>query len=213
MMKEKARWTKRPDAAFSRPTAEQRTDAVLRLATQLFNQHGIGGTTLDEVALGLGIRKASLYNYIDSKSDLIFQCLMRTMQVRAHVMDVAEKVKGKAIVQLEAYLDEFRRVLWDSPGMFPLMAFYEYPAGYVASREGKKSDPIVHRELDRMIAMFNRGLKDGSLRKGEPNVLIHAFESPFVGLTRWYREEEHGPGSDIHATLNQFIIEGLRRRT
>jgi AcrR family transcriptional regulator len=202
-----------PRAMFGRPSSEQRLDAVLRLATEMFNRRGIGGTTLDDLASGLGIRKASLYNYVDSKNDLICQCLIRTASVRSAVMDVAEAARGKTIDRLAIYLSEFIRVLWDAPGQFPLMAFYEYPPGYLDSPEGRRSEPLVQRELERMTAMFKRGQRDGSLRKGDVSVLIHAFESPFVSLTRWYyRPEVRMAGREIQTTLNEFIIEGLRNR-
>lgn len=205
--------SKRPEVVFSRPTAEERLDAVLRLATRLFNQRGIGGTTLDDLAAGLGIRKASLYNYVDNKHDLIYRCVMRTVSVRAAIMDVAEKVSGKTIDRLEAYLAEFVRVLWGPPQMYPLMAFWEYPEDYITTAKGKKTDRVVRRELDRLTALFEGGIEDGSVRPGDPMILIHAFESPFVSFTRWYRPDEHPPGAYIQEALNEFIIAGLRNPT
>jgi AcrR family transcriptional regulator len=227
-MSDRDAWTVDPVAAFTRPSSEQRLDAILRLATQMFNQYGMAGTTLDDLAARLGIRKPSLYNYIASKNDLIYQCLMRTVRVRSAVMDVAEKARGKVIDRLAVYLDEFMRALWDPPGMFPLMSFYEYPPGYRESPEGEASEPVVRAELGRLLTMFERGIKDGSVRKANPDLLVHAFESPFFGLTRWYRPDaltgrdnpttlnefviDGMSGREIHTTLNTFIIEGLRRR-
>jgi AcrR family transcriptional regulator len=206
------RWKASPKSAFSRPSTEQRLDAMLRLATEMFNRHGIGGTSLDELAAGLGIRKPSLYNYFSSKNDLIFQCLMRTVNARSAVMDAVEHREGQAIEILALYLEEFSRVLWGEPMMFPLMAFYEYPPDFLQSPEGQRADSAIRRELDRLAALFAKGLEDGSLRKADVTVLMHAFESPFLSLTRWHGLGIHPPGSEIQATLNEFIIEGLRNR-
>lgn len=205
-------WREAPDAAFKKPSQEQRKDAVIRLATQMFNQRGIGGTKLDELAAGLGIRKASLYNYVSSKNDLISQCLMRTLDIRRRIMDRALTVEGNAIEQLEAYLETMIELLWGTENLFPIMVFYEYSDEFLESTEGQQALKKVDVELDRLVELFERGQTDGSMRVDDVSVLIHAFESPLFCLSRWYRLEEHPPGRQVHKTLAEFTIEGLRRR-
>ncbi len=211
MSKSKA-WQEAPEAAFKKPSQEQRKDALLRLATQMFNQRGIGGTKLDDLADGLGIRKASLYNYVKSKNDLIYQCLMRTVDIRCRIMDQALLHDGNAIAQLQVYLEAMIEFLWGAERLFPIMVFYEYVDDFLESNEGKKALKVVNRELDRLVALFEKGQADGSMRAGDVSVLIHAFESPLFCFSRWYRAEEHPPGRQIHMTLADFTVEGLRAR-
>lgn len=211
-MAETKAWLERPRSAFKKPSAEQRLDAILRLATEMFNKRGVGGTALDDLADGLGIRKASLYNYVKSKNDLVYQCLMRSLKVRANVMDKAEQASGTAIEKLEVYLDELCSELWGPGSLYPIMVLYEYTHDYNKSKEGKKTAKIIDHELDRLKAMIELGQEDGSIRAGNVPVLMHAFEAPLLGLVRWYEPDGAMPGHQIHAELNQFTIEGLRSR-
>ncbi len=48
--------------------------AILAEAARLFNTRGARSTTLLDVANGLGLTKTSLYYYVKTKEDLIYQC-------------------------------------------------------------------------------------------------------------------------------------------
>jgi len=198
-------------APFGRPTAEQRLDAILRAATELFNKRGVGGTTLDDVAAELGIRKASLYNYIKSKYDLLYLCHMRALKARRDVMDVALKKRGTGIEKVIAYLDEFHRILWGEPAMFPLLVIFDVPADYENSPQGQEALRFADVELERLRKLFERGMKDGSIRKSDSEIMIHAFESPYACLTQWHGLWVHPPGEEVHKTLNEFIVNGLKQ--
>src|ERR1700735_1031458 len=59
---------------------EKRWDEVLRAAADVFNERGYQAATLQDIGSRIGILKGSLYYYIETKEDLLFE-IMR----RAHV--------------------------------------------------------------------------------------------------------------------------------
>lgn len=48
-----------------------RYDALVQVSVELFEKHGYRGTSLKQIADRVGINKASLYYYVDSKVDLL----------------------------------------------------------------------------------------------------------------------------------------------
>ena len=52
---------------------EAKQSAILSRAAKLFNTKGARATTLSDVANKLGLTKTSLYYYVKTKEDLIFQ--------------------------------------------------------------------------------------------------------------------------------------------
>ena len=52
-----------------------RKEDVLKAATRLFARRGFHGTSMSAVAEEAGIQKASLYHWVESKDDLLFQVL------------------------------------------------------------------------------------------------------------------------------------------
>jgi AcrR family transcriptional regulator len=60
----------------SKPLRERkRQNEVLDAAAHLFHENGYSDTTVQDVADALGILKGSLYYYIETKEDLLFQLL------------------------------------------------------------------------------------------------------------------------------------------
>ncbi|MDH1766782.1 TetR/AcrR family transcriptional regulator [Comamonas aquatica] len=57
----------------------QKREAILNAATQLFDEYGIKGTMLSEVANKVGLSTNSITYYFKKKEDLVFECLMHTI--------------------------------------------------------------------------------------------------------------------------------------
>lgn len=57
----------------------QKREAILNAAAQLFDEHGIKGTMLSEVASKVGLSTNSITYYFKKKEDLVFECLMHTI--------------------------------------------------------------------------------------------------------------------------------------
>ena len=50
--------------------------ALYHAAAQAFLKNGYHGTTLDDIAAALGVKKATLYYYVRNKQELLVQCHM-----------------------------------------------------------------------------------------------------------------------------------------
>src|ERR1700757_1081601 len=57
-----------------RRARDEKREAVLRTAVQLFLEQGYHRATLHEVAERLNITKPALYNYFRSKEEILFEC-------------------------------------------------------------------------------------------------------------------------------------------
>ena len=57
-----------------RRARDEKREAVLRTAVQLFLEQGYHGTTLNDVAERLNITKPALYNYFRGKDEILFEC-------------------------------------------------------------------------------------------------------------------------------------------
>lgn len=62
-------------AARKSVKSQNRWQVILRVATELFNKHGFFATSMQDISDGVGVKKASLYYYVDSKEQLLFEIL------------------------------------------------------------------------------------------------------------------------------------------
>lgn len=62
-------------AARKSVKSQNRWQVILRVSTELFNRHGFFATSMQDISDEVGIKKASLYYYVDSKEQLLFEIL------------------------------------------------------------------------------------------------------------------------------------------
>jgi len=81
-----------PEADDSRARATRgraRARQIMEVAERLFNEHGFSETSMDDIANAVGILKGSLYYYIRTKGDLLFQ-------IASAVHDVVDEKTAEA---------------------------------------------------------------------------------------------------------------------
>ncbi len=86
---------------------------LLTVSASLFRRHGYAGTTTRQLAAAMGIGKASLYHYIDTKEDLLYTLCVRSLetitdQVRAAVerSDPPERVSAMIAAHVRSMLHD-----------------------------------------------------------------------------------------------------------
>jgi AcrR family transcriptional regulator len=90
---EMARWAPQPVARpASRVGAELGTETFLRAATQLINEHGYVGASVDRISARLEVTKGSFYHHIDAKDDLVAVCFARTTEVIRTTQSAARRL-------------------------------------------------------------------------------------------------------------------------
>jgi AcrR family transcriptional regulator len=97
----------RPQAARKRLTAEERRQAILEAALEVFARRGYNGSSIDEIAHTAGISKALIYEHFPSKRELHVSLL------ESHVQEIFERLADAAAtsdpgeVRLRAGVDAF----------------------------------------------------------------------------------------------------------
>lgn len=83
---------------------EQKRRAILSEAARLFNVHGARATRLLDVAERLDLNKASLYYYIKSKDDLIYQTYLASCDAIEELLDRAEATGDTGAEKLASFI-------------------------------------------------------------------------------------------------------------
>ncbi len=68
-----------------------RNDAILDSAKQLFTKKGYDATSMNLIANKVGITKAALYYYFDSKESILVELMDRALKKSAYLIDKKEK--------------------------------------------------------------------------------------------------------------------------
>jgi AcrR family transcriptional regulator len=162
-------------------------EAILAVATGMFARRGYSGTSLDDVAANLSVRKASLYHYINSKEDLLIEIFNRSAEKTIpHI---------EAIAALDLPVEErLRRMM------------HEHIAAVFTDTE---LHDVIDRELSQLSSfnqttirrrkrayeriwesLFEEGHRIGVLRNIEPRLLTFAVLGMCNSIAHWYSRTE-----------------------
>ena len=186
---------------------EQKRQAILDAAVRLFNQKGLKGTTLADVAQSVGLITNSVTYYYRKKEELATACLLRSI-------DVLEGMIATAL-QEETPEDRLRRILRlyfeklaesASGNQPPLMSFSDMRS---------LTSPHVELVFSTYNQMF-RHLRgqfelDGSLplTRAHRNARTHLLISVMHGVRHWidhYEPEDYRRAAD---RVSDILIGGL----
>ncbi len=142
---------------------EQKRTAILSEAARLFNIHGARATRLSDVAASLELNKTSLYYYVRSKDDLIFETYEASCSAIEELLQRAESGPGDGMGQLtrlvRGWFAAWRDMLENRRPHIAILTEIRALKPAHRKRIAARYSAMYHR----VKAMIRRGLADGSL--------------------------------------------------
>jgi AcrR family transcriptional regulator len=190
---------------------EERWDEVLSVAADVFGEKGYRAATLRDIASRLGMLKGSLYYYIDSKEDLLFECLKRAHLLGVELGERTAAMRGAAPAdRLAAFIRDWMT------GVESLPPALNMPESDFRLLKGERRREIV--SLRAQIAkvpqdIISAGIADGSFDKSVDPYIATATVMRILNTTQqWYRPGRGIEWADITDWYVQLILGGLQAR-
>ena len=196
-------------AKDSEQAFEERRLEILRTAARTFSERGFHATSIADLAKILDVTKPSIYHYIGSKDEMLFEAGSVALERLAGALERAvasddtglERLKGFFIRYVEIICDDFGRclVLTDPQWLEP---------------ESREKNVLGRRLLTEKIEeIIGEGIKDGSIAKCDPRMMAFTFFAACNGVPRWYRPNKSFAPSEIAERVLSVLIEGARIRS
>jgi AcrR family transcriptional regulator len=182
---------------------EDRIEDVLAVAARLFREYGFRATGLDQIADELGVTRAALYYYFDTKQELL------------------EEICGRSMTAVESALREVQVV--PDPAE-RLRAFARAFAGNTATdsarvffREAKELSPAARERLRERAQRVTRGAEEivedgiaaGRFRPVDAHVAAPGLLALLNSLPDWVRPRRHGTLEDVTELLLDAYLYGI----
>lgn len=181
---------------------DAKRSAILSQAAKLFNYKGSRATTLRDIAESLGLTKTSLYYYVKTKEDLIYQCYRIALEHHHTRLDEIEAEHVDAMARVSAFfLQPFENWLAAQEGRAPhIAALLE-----IAALKGPHRDEVEasYVALFKRIRVYIRtGIEQGTLRPCEPTATTRAI----LGSVEWAFFWLHSiPRDQVNATAREAL--------
>jgi len=184
--------------------ADDRREMFLRAATQLINEQGYRGASVERIVARLDVTKGSFYYRIDAKDDLIEVCYERTIAALRRAQQAAEALNCNGRERLVAALAHLIGHQLD--GQAPLLRI---PTASVPDSIRRKILVGCDRIDVRFGSMLSDAIADGSVRTIDPQIASHMLTATAIAgaeLPGWL------PGGAGARTTEDFVrpaFEGL----
>lgn len=176
------------------PRHLEKRELLLDAAARRFNERGVRGAGLADIAASVGLSTTSVTYYFRRKEDLTVACLLRTID---HYSRLAEDAAGLMDVQarLQRFARGFGQLLVDieSGAQAQLIAFND-----VRALSGPSASPVfaAYTGMFRRLRELLRGKATAGLTADEVNARAHLTLSAFNAFRSWagrYEPEDYLP--------------------
>ena len=182
---------------------EERFDEVLTVAARLFRERGYRTTRLDEVADELGVTRAALYYYVDTKQELLEEICSRSM----HMIEAALR-EVQDVPDAEERLRQFARAFARNTATDSARVFL---------RDRKALSPQLRQQLQERAHRVTRGAEEiieagiasGRFRGLDAQVAAPGLLAMLNALPDWVRPDRHGALEDVTEQLLDAYLRGI----
>jgi TetR/AcrR family transcriptional regulator, cholesterol catabolism regulator len=191
------------------PPPQSRRVDICRTAAQIFRDRGYDATSVSDVARALGMTKAGLYHYFDSKEALLFEIMTYGLdRVRDEVV-----VPARAIADPEERLRQIvlrhARIATNGRGAVAHLG-----------DEIRALPPSGRRQIEERMRFYFDLLRntlselkaEGRLRAVDPTVAAFSVIGMILWLPRWFRQDGRLSQEKVANEIAQLAVSGLVQR-
>ena len=184
--------------------AAAKQESLLAAASWLFNLKGVDATSLDEVAMRLGVTKKVIYHNLGDKETLVAECYRRSFRFYA---DIARRVIAYEGPRLDAFVASTHafataNLREDIAPLAPLSGVEALPDN--VTEEINTTSAWL---MDTFLELYEQGRHEGSIRSLNARAILAIHPGSFEWLPKWYdalSNEERALAPRELATLEQL---------
>ena len=168
-------------------------------AARLFAANGFSGTRMEDIAAGVGMRKASLYYYFDSKEALLTSLVQERVGA---ALEALRSIVDQPVPAEERVREAIRSHLTVFQTQSDVYTIYNSERFQSISRELAEKVDSLGREYEALWAgLLSSGVDSGHFRPMDVPVVVKAILGACNATLAWYH---HGGRLEIEAVAEEF---------
>lgn len=190
-----------------RTKAQMRWQVILRVATELFNKHGFFATSMQDISDEVGIKKASLYYYVTSKEQLLFEILKDLHHGGVALAEGVNFGTSDPLGELRSFLVQLCIYTGKHADR---LAIYARDFDYLSSEQ--QAAILTERRIyyDTCIRLITMAVAQGQVSGAiDPPTIGQVVMRGVVSIAQWYRAEGALAIEQIAVQSAGVMVQGL----
>ncbi|HOJ78349.1 MAG TPA: TetR/AcrR family transcriptional regulator [Bacillota bacterium] len=188
---------------------------ILNKALELFANQGYFGTSMDDIAKAVGIKKASLYSHYSGKESIFtavfdniladYSLFINNLTAYNENIGCQEKLTAIFAGYIKNCQNNVKMAFWDR--------YYYYPPEYLKEYIQKMTYEIEMLLIEKITAIIELGIKNREIIDREAHDLALSFYYMMIGFSmaiKFYDEQDID--KDIAKCITVFL-DGIRIKT
>jgi len=197
-----------PSARKRQQQREAKRQAVLRAAVQMFNERGFHATSLDDVALSLGISKPTIYHYLGNKEQVLLECVTIGLEQLIKAAEISRQEPGRGVDRLRACLQRYAEINMDDFGRCVIRTNDEY-----LSPESRSRFRRLKRKIDKSLrTLIEEGIADGSVASCDVRLLAFTLAGALNWPAQWFDPAGEDSRESVARNMVELLAAGFATR-
>jgi len=183
-------------------------EVIIEKASRLFREKGFGAASMRDLAEKVGVEAASLYNHIQSKSEILQTICFEVANKFMSNLEIVEVSPQSTLEKMEAIIRLHIRMMLD-----------QYEFVYISDHEWRHlPEPYLSNFLSqrrsyrkRLGNIIEDGITRGEMKNIDPYTAVLIILSAISGIDSWQRSRKSTSAEDLESNMVKYLIEGLKK--
>lgn len=208
---ERAKTNGRPARRADAARSKKRQREIIDAAAEIFHRKGYSETSVQDIAEAVGILKGSLYYYIDSKEDLLFQMLLEVHEDAKGIVAETAALEIPAVDRLRAYVQ--RHVEYNAHNLSKIAVYYHDFGLLTAKRKKAIMDQRRYYE-EFVIGLIDEAKADGMVDKSvDASLVANAIFGVANWIYTWYQTSGSASPEYLGKLYAELVVNGVCSET
>lgn len=200
--------TTRTDARTNRRDQADRRREIIDAAAAVFQEKGYAAASIQDVADAVDILKGSLYYYIDSKDDLLFEVINEVHQGGLENLERGKDVGGSALERIREFV--IRHMTYNARNLQKMTVFFH---DFRALSPARRAVIVEERDLydQHLRGLIASGREEGSVRRDvDPRMAAFSILGSINWMYQWFRPDGPKHIDEIAAEFGELAVDSVR---
>ncbi|MBC7950003.1 MAG: TetR/AcrR family transcriptional regulator [Chitinophagaceae bacterium] len=182
-------------------------ELIVQKAASMFREKGFPATSMRDLAESVGIEAASLYNHIQSKSEILHQIIFRISEDCNRHIDEMDSSGLTSLQKIESVIRFHIKMM--------LHKFEDYHVminEWIHLEAQPLNDFITQRRsyVQRLESFISEGIASKEIKPILPYVAVLTILSAVRGLEFWHRSQKNYSPEELEENMVSYLIGGLK---
>ena len=194
--------------AVSKRKKASKKDLIIRKASAMFREKGFPATSMRDLAESVGLEAASLYNHIQSKSEILQEIIFHTSNdCNVHLNSLGDSAitNHKKIESLIRFHVQMMLNRFDDYCVM-INEWIHLPEPYLTTFTSQRRNYV-----QKMEAIIKDGITNKEMKPILPYVAMLTILSSVRGLEFWHRSGKKVSPQEIEDNMVNHLINGLKK--